>query len=165
MLKEKKNKLINNTKLFNFLKTKLGKKIIAYFLKKGQYTKAKKIISLMFFYITKRKKKIKINSIILFKIALLNVISFFEAKTMKRGGSLLVISLPIYQKKRRLFLIFQFLINFLKKLSKKKKINLSKKLASEFLLLYQKKGSLYKKFQNHKEYSISQQPYLHYRWE
>ena len=90
--------------------------------------------------------------------------SFFETKKLKRGGSNIIITLPIYQKKRRLFLIFKILINFLKTY-KRKKIPFSQRLAGELLLLYFKRGKLYKQFQKNKEYSIAQQPYLHYRWE
>lgn len=158
-------RIYSTQNFYIFKNTFFGKKIISYFIKKGKIQKAEKLVSLIFFFLSRNKiiRKYNLNYVKVFKIALINIMPFFETKSLKRKGSKFLITLPLYNKNRRLFLLFKFLKTFSKN-SLKKKNHLSEYLASEIVQIYLKKGYLFNKFQDQLTQLYNNQPYLHYRW-
>ena len=141
-----------------FLNGGFGKKVVSYLIKKGKKQKAELLVY---------KSLIELRSLtnsnlelMYLKKALLLVLPFYEIRSFKSRGQVSITTIPVYNKKRRLFLVFKSLLSFLKKQPKA----FYKKFSFVLFQIIKKEGPFYNAFQKSVSQSIKQYPKMHFRW-
>lgn len=141
-----------------FFKNSFGKKIINFFIKKGKKQKAEILLYKTLAQLTKLNKNL--NNLILLKKVILILMPFYESRTYTIRGKSSSITLPIYNKKRRLFLIFKQILNFLKT----QKMGFVSKLANVLNHTEQKQGTFYVNYTLSLKHTLKEYPKMHFRW-
>lgn len=163
-------KKVQKQKLFYFFFSSiLGKKIISYFIKQGKKQQAEKIMysifnELLILVRTKKKNQVKFltlsHSLVTLKRALIFLMPFYEMRSFHMKGQTNTTVLPLYNKRRRIFLIFKLLQNFLKNQKKP----YAKRVAEAIYLSSQKEGPLYSLFLKNLKEQRKEYPKVHFRW-
>ena len=154
-------KLYNNINL-HLLKTKFYKKIVSYIMRQGKKNKAESLISQSLILIQLLCPKFP--AIFVLKKAISNILPFFEyrQKILKaRRKVKLETLIPVYNKNRRLFLAVNFI---LKNIKLKKNQNFFEKFPKEIILIFHKKGDIYKKYKNLLKSMEKKYPQNTFRW-
>jgi ribosomal protein S7 len=156
--KKKKKKKLGLTINFLFFTTKMGKKILSFFVRAGNKQRAIKLFYNILSLLTKQKSLLMTQHII--KHAILNSLPFYETRTYTHRGRTILATLPIYSKKRRLFLLFKTIKTYLRTLSG----SYANNLALLFFQLSKKQGPFYKNLKKSYMLILKQYPKLKFRW-
>ena len=161
---------VKKQKLFYFFFLSIfGRKIISYFIKKGKKQQAEKLVytmltELLILIRKNKKKQFKVitiaQSLLILKRALIFLMPFYEMRSYRIKGQTNTTLLPLYNKRRRVFLIFKLMQNFLKNQKKP----YAKRIAETLYATSQKEGPLYSLFLKNLKDQRKEYPKVHFRW-
>jgi small subunit ribosomal protein S7 len=138
--------------------SELVTKMINYIMYNGKKSKAEYIV---YSSLIKLSKKVKINAINAFNLALENIKPTVEVKARRIGGSTYQIPVEI-RPNRQISLALKWLITASRK--RKEKNGIIEKLSSELTDAYLKKGAAYKKKENMNKMAEANKAFSHFRF-